>query len=64
VTGYSWDSAGEHSFITTTQQTKRYKLTKQRNHPKKREPDKDVRGKLSQKKVKTMNIPLEYRTIH
>jgi len=60
VTGYSWDSAEERSFITIIQQTNIYKLTKQRNHPKKREPDKDVRGKLSQKKVKTMNILLEY----
>jgi len=26
MTGYSWDSAGEHSFITTTQQTKNISL--------------------------------------
>jgi len=54
VTGYSWDSAGECSFSgiengVITCQTTQLSLIDT-------EPDKDVRGKLSQKKVKTMNI--------
>jgi len=51
VTGYSWDSAGECSFSgiengVITCQTTQLSLIDA-------EPDKDVRGKLSQKKVKT-----------